>query len=309
VQYAVGPSSVQNNLSGLQSYRTHLTVDFSGNRNGGVVKGNIDVSTEVTQEPAALHYTFRLEGQVPKIPAGVSEYYRLGDRVYLKKAGDTLWSQFSGANTTPTSLGFLDLEKLIALPASAVSTPPVTETLNGLPVTHYTFNETDLSDPSLIFDQAQGEVWVASPGDYVVNYVISTTQRVTWPAPTHLFDEGQLTLHYEMKDVNGDFTINPPADFPTTNVLTNLPRLPDAEIVAAFPDLIEYVSSTTPISATQFYQNELAAQDWTEETVAVFAEKARLVFSKDDQTLSIIIIPLDAEQKGGQNIKVLLDIK
>lgn len=305
VQYPVGLASARDNLADLQSYRTQLKVDFSGNRNGDLVEGNIETSTEVTQAPEALHHSFRLEGQLPKMVAGVSEYYRFGDQVYLKKAGDTLWSQFSGTNTTPAAMGFLNLEKLIVLPAT-VSTPPITETINGLSVTRYIFAETDLSDPDVIFDQVQGGVWVATPGDYVVKYVISTTQRVTLPDPAaHLFDEGQLILQYEVSDVDEDFAINPPADFPTTNTLNNLPRLSDADIVSTFPNLIEYVSATTPVSATQFYQNELAAQEWTEENVSVFEEKARLVFSKEGQTLTIIITPLDNDQ----NIKVLLDIR
>ena len=225
VRYSIGPNSIQDNLAGLQSYRTQLTVDFSGKRNRDAVQGNIEASREVTQEPEARHYTFRLEGHLPQFPPGLSEYYRFGDQIYLKKAGDTLWSQFSGVGTTPASMGFLDLEKFMVLPPTVV-TPPFTETLNGLPVTRYSFTETDLSDPDMIFDRAQGEVWVATPGDYVVKYVLSTTQRVTLPGPTtHLFDEGQLILHYEMSDVGGDFTIVPPADFPTTNLLANLPRL------------------------------------------------------------------------------------
>ena len=147
---------------------------------------------------------------------------------------------------------------------------------------------------------------MAASGEYVVQYTISTTQRVTLPDPqAHLFDRGQFTLHYTLHELDEDFSINPPADFPTTNTLNNLPRLPDAEMVAVFPDLVEYVSATTPVSATQFYQNELAAQEWTTETVSVFAEKARLVFSKENQTLTIIITPADT----GERINVLLDIR
>jgi hypothetical protein len=303
VQYPIGSSSVRDKRPNLRSYRTQLTVDFSGNRNGGTVKGNIEASTEVTREPAALHHTFRLEGQLPKIPAGVSEYYRFDDQLYLKKAGDTLWSQFIGANTTPGSLGFLDLEKLIVLPLT-VTTPPITETLNGLPITHYTFNETDLFDASVIFDQAQGEVWVATPGNYVVQYVISTSLRIVIPDPkAHLIDQGQLTLRYTLTDVDADFTIPPPADIPTNNTLSNLPRLPDAEIISVFPNLVEYLSATTPLSATQFYQNELAVLAWTEEHASIFQEKARLTFAKDGQILTIIITPTEDNK-----VKVMLDI-
>ena len=80
--------------------------------------------------------------------------------------------------------------------------------------------------------------------------------------------------------------------------------LPLEWIISVFPDLVEYVSATTPLSATQFYQNELAALTWTEEHASIFQEKARLTFAKDGQILTIIITPVGDSQK----IKVVLDI-
>lgn len=305
-QFAIGPRSVSSGLSELKSYRTHLTVDFTGNRNGEAAAGHVEASTEVIQQPAALHHYLRLDGHFPRatLPNGVSEFLRINDQVYLKKAGDNVWSQFTGPDTTPGQVGFFELERLIALPLT-VSTPPVTKTLDSLIVQHYRFSQADLTHPNIIFDQAQGEVWVATPGDYVVQYVISTSLRITIPDPkAHLFDQGQLRLHYTLTDVDADFTIIPPADIPTNNTLSNLPRLPDAEIISVFPDLVEYVSATTPLSATQFYQNELATLTWTEEHASIFQEKARLTFAKDGQILTIIITPVGDSQK----IKVVLDI-
>jgi hypothetical protein len=304
-QFTIGPTSVSSGLSGLKSYRTNLTVDFTGNRNGEVARGHIEASTEVIQQPPALHHYLKIDGQFPKarMPAGVSEFFRINDRVYLKKAGDNLWSQFTGPDLTPGQLGFYELERLVTLPA-AVATLPITETLNGSNVQHYRFSEADLTSSNIIFDQAQGEVWVATPGDYVAQYVISTSLRITLPDPkAHLFDQGQLILHYTLTDVDADFTITPPADIPTNNTLSNLPRLPDAEIISVFPDLVEYISATTPLSATQFYQNELAALEWMEEHASIFQEKARLTFAKDGQILTIIITPTEDNK-----IKVVLDI-
>jgi hypothetical protein len=307
VRYAIGPDSVNNGLDHLQRYRTQITVDFTGSRNGDTVQTHLETNTEVTQQPSALHHILEIEGTLPhaQMPLGVSEVYRLEDQIYLKKAGDTLWTQFSGAHATPPQFGFFDLERLVVLPQT-VSTPPVTATLNGQAVRHFSFTEADLDDPAIIFNRAEGEVWVAPPNEQVVQYTISTSLRVTLPNPqSHLFDQGQLTLQYSLSDVNADFTIDPPANTLTNNVLDNLPRLPDAEIIAAFPNLMEYTSATGAISATQFYQTELTAQDWTEENVSVFEEKARLVFSQDGRTLTIIITPLDNDQ----TIKVLLDIR
>ena len=50
VHYPVGLASVRDNLADLQSYRTQLIVEFSGNRNGDLVEGNVETSTEVTKE-------------------------------------------------------------------------------------------------------------------------------------------------------------------------------------------------------------------------------------------------------------------
>jgi hypothetical protein len=307
VRYAIGPDSVNEGLDHLQRYRTRITVDFTGSRNGDAVQAHLETNTEVTQQPSALHHILEIEGTLPhaNMPLGVSEVYRLGGQIYLKKAGDTLWSQFAGAHATPPQFGFFDLERFVVLPKT-VLTPPVTATLNGQAVRHSSFTETDLDDPAIIFDRAEGEVWVAPSNEQVVQYVISTSLRVTLPNPqSHLFDQGHLTLHYTLSDVNADFTIDPPANTPTNNVLNNLPRPADAKTIAAFPNLMEYTSATNPVSATQFYQNELTTRAWVEENVSVFKEKARLVFSKEDQTLTIIITPLD----NGQTIKVLLDIR
>jgi hypothetical protein len=84
-----------------------------------------------------------------------------------------------------------------------------------------------------------------------------------------------------------------------------VPYLPDAEITAVFPKLIEYTSAISSISATLFYRDELAALEWQERGSTIFAEKANLSFSKDDYTLMIIITP--GEDKG--RIKVVLNLE
>jgi hypothetical protein len=199
-------------------------------------------------------------------------------------------------------MGFLALERLITLPR-VVSTPPVSKTLNGFNVQHYHFSEADLTNPNLIFDQAQGEVWVAIPDNYVVQYALSTTLRVSLPDPQiNLFDQGQLILHYTLTDVDADFTIIPPVNIPTNNTLSNLPPPPDARLISVFPDLVEYGSTASAPTITQFYQEKLPTLEWAEEHTTVFEEKARLTFVKEGQILTIIITPSD----DPQTIKVVL---
>jgi hypothetical protein len=301
-RFNLAPISASGGRGALKTYRTHLTLNFTGQRSGQPASGQLETLTEVA--PAELHHLLKMEGRLPQmpLPSGVSEFYRFNDRVYLKKAGATLWSQFADAQAAPDQFGFFDLERLIILPR-AVSTPPLTDTLNGQAALRYRFSQADLSSPDLIFDQAQGEVWLT--GGYVARYVISASIRVALPDPkVHLFDQGQFTLRYTLTDPNAALTLAPPTDLPTNNPLHNLPRLPDAQAVAVFPALVEYTSAFTVPLAAQFYQDQLAAQGWTADSVSVFTEKARLTFAKEGQLLTIIAILADDKP----TVKVVLEL-
>ena len=116
-----------------------------------------------------------------------------------------------------------------------------------------------------------------------------------------------MTLHYSLTDINTDLTINPPSisTMLRDNQLDHLPRLPDAEISSIFPTLIEYTSVISPISATLYYRDELTAQEWTENNAEIFNEKTRLIYSKEDQRLDVIITPTADPDK----VKVVLNLK
>ena len=89
-----------------------------------------------------------------------------------------------------------------------------------------------------------------------------------------------------------------------TSALAALPQLPDAQIVTAFPSLLEYTSAISPVSATLFYQNELAELGWTQVLTTVFEEKAQLAFNKNGQTATILINP-----DQNKNVKVVLSLE
>jgi hypothetical protein len=224
----------------------------------------------------------------------------------VKKAGEREWLTFTGDDVSPSHLNFFELDRLIMLPRR-VSRPPGAETIAGLPVQHYTFNQDDLAEPNIIFEQAQGDLWLAVEGNYLVQYVISASLRIVIPDPkAHIFDEGRLTLRYSLTDINADFTINPPASALTpTKALAELPRLPDAEIISIFPTFIEYTSAISSISATLFYRDELTRLGWKASQADIFTEKARVTFRKEDQTMILLISPVEDRQK----IKVLLNIQ
>jgi hypothetical protein len=303
----ISSTLINSGLDQLDSYRANLTLDFSGTLVAEPDRGHIETLTEVTRQPAARHRYLNVTGNAPldKIVSGVSEFYQVDTEIYLRRADEGHWSQFSIENSGPEQLNFLEPERLMVLPTT-VTSPPQTETLYGLPVEHYHFNEADLTGSQFIFTAAQGELWVAIPGDYLVQYTLTATLTAPLLEPkAHFFDEGTMTLHYTLADINSDFTITPPDNLlDSSHPLSNLPRPADAQILSLFPTLLEYTTTISPISATLFYRSQLPDLAWQEDAITVFNEKANLSFSKEEQTLAIIISPL-----ADDHSKVVLNFK
>lgn len=305
--FAPGLASPGEGLTRLKSYRANLIVEFEGTRSGQPLQGRLESLTEVSREPAALHQYLKVDTTLTttEIMTGVSEFYRLDDQVYIKKGEHGSWFTFTDGAVSPADLGFLDMDRLIILPA-AVSQPPRSELLEGRQLQRYAFTEQELSDPNIVFEEAVGDMWLAEPGNHLAQYVISATLRLVIPDPkAHLFDQGRMTLRYTLTGVNTALTITPPAAaFARNQALNSLPRLSDAQIVSIFPTFIEYTSAITPIGAALFYRDELTTQGWTEEQAEIFNEKARLIYSKDKGTLTVLITPAEEQNR----IRVLLDL-
>lgn len=305
--FVPGLASPGDGLARLKSYRANLIVEFEGTRSGQPVKGRLESLTEVSREPAAAHQYLKVDSTLTttEIITGVSEFYRLADQVYIKKGDHGSWFTFTDGAVSPADLGFFAPDRLIILPA-AVSQPPRSELLEGQKVQRYSFTEKELSDPNIVFEGAAGDIWLAQPGDYLAQYVISATLRLVIPDPrAYLFDQGRMTLRYTLTGINTALIITPPAAALTASQpLNSLPRLPDARIVSVFPTFIEYTSAITPIGAALFYRDELTTQGWTENQADIFNEKARLTYSKDKEALTVLINP----SGDPQQIKVMLDL-
>lgn len=303
----IRPQSVSDSLSELDSYRLQLSMIFTGTRSGQPAAGSIESLVEVTHQPAALHQYLLSTVDIPQAGSvpGESQFFWTGDKTYVKKGSTGPWFSFSSGQVTPDQFGFFELERLITLP-DTVAAPPRFANLAGHSIQQYRFDESDLSDPNVIFEDAAGELWLTTIGNYVVRYEISASLRIIIPDPkAHLFDDGRINLSYTLSDINSNLTITPPAEALTiTNSLSDLPRLPDAEIISVFPGFLEYTSAISPVGAALFYRDELTGQDWVEESLSAFNEKARLVYSREEQRVTILINPANVPDK----IKVSLSL-
>ena len=302
--FTIAPTSIISGLEQLDSYRANLIVDIGGVLDNEPTTGHFAMLTEVNR-PQSIHHTYLYVDNPPDPPA-ISNFYRIQDQIYIVRGeGTTEFSIEANQSYSPADAGLPELETLIILP-ERVFTPPRITTLEGRNTLHYTFDESHLNSSNLLFEQARGEVWVAAPGNYVLQYVISATiKTLAPPANAHLVDEGSLTIRYKLTDINAAIPITLPTTDTTVIPFADFPPPPESEITAVYPTLIEYTSAISPISATLFYQSGLPSQGWVEEQMELFEEKARLVYSKDRQRLTILVTPADTPRK----IKIALSME
>jgi hypothetical protein len=171
---------------------------------------------EVTKRPDAQHLRIEMNGDTfnALAPLGTLEIYDVNNTFYLQNPADGTWLGVP-AMLVDTLLpnGMYNPEDSIDLPVTAVPQPGP-ETVNGVVTRRYTFGPDDLAGDSADYDAVEGTIWVAVEGNYVVKYEASFSGRHDnlTAGDITLLDEGTISMRYELSDVNGDLSIEPPAN-------------------------------------------------------------------------------------------------
>jgi hypothetical protein len=170
------------------------------------------------------------------------------------------------------------------------------ETVNSVPVNHYSFDERALGQLGIA--KSTGEMWVASDGGYIVKYTLTTK------GDANAFGkgiEGTLTWDYELTDANQPVAIQLPKDCPAGMV--NAPRLPGASNVLNMPSVLTYDTSSSLTDAAAFYQKQIPVLGWQPLGEPNITETTALLdFTQGDQQMTVII----TTGAGGTKVHILL---
>jgi hypothetical protein len=186
VTLASEPFTATIGLDSFAAYRVDVSSAFTGTLKGEPTSGDIVGLLEATKNPEARHLRVEMNGETLKTlsPLGVIEIYDIGDTFYLQNPTDG------------------------------------TETINGVATRRYIFGPDDLTGGSANYDEVDGTIWVATEGNYVVRFEASLSGRHDNLAVsgTTLLDEGTITMRYDLSEVNGDLSIERPADAGTIDL-------------------------------------------------------------------------------------------
>jgi len=235
-------SSVTSGLENLDSYVTFLEIVTL---QGGVPSptGTLQMEIYFVREPRAERVVMR-GGEAGE----AMEMVQIGDQQYITFGeGQCMSSQAEAGDTLGTEE--MQPDDLVSGVQGARRVLP-DEVVNGILCRHYTFDEKALTGSG--YTRAQGEAWVAVDGDYVVKYTVEAEGKD--PATG---TEGQFRMRYELREVNSDLVIEPPAGCEAAG--GEFPMMADATGVTTMSGMLLYESASPLADVVAFYQAEMPA--------------------------------------------------
>ena len=285
---AINLTDVTSGLESLNSYETEFTMTFEGKDDAGQPKtGTMSFTEEFVKNPPAKRTTINgfgamLGGTSPvtqtdenviqTIQVGGKEYFQMGTMCTqsTSKEGPTANATFNPSDV----MGGLHGAQLIG-----------TETVNGVPAAHYKSDVKGLD--TLGYLNAQGEFWVAQPGDFVVKYLFEATGKDKFLGNSN--SEGTIKWVYEVKQVNQPIDIQAPKD--CSGAAEDIPMMADAADQSAFGGTSMYTTPSTFKDVVAFYEKEMKAKGWqAKEDGGMSAEGVSMQsYTKDARTVQVMI--------------------
>jgi hypothetical protein len=275
VTFGPGEFNLLDPVAGLDQesdYRAALTISFDGTREGQLEQWTRRYEMISTETPAARQLMIEISGAATGNVAQERRIVQVGSMRYEQTetgctasiAGDTdRWQE-------PASL----------LPTVVGAEEAGTETLNGVDVTRYTFDQRALGEEGQ--GDSTGEMLVDGEGR-VMMFVLTTQGDGAFSGEG---TEGTLTLDYMLTLGESPSDIAIPAGCPAG--LIDAPVMPDAESVKQLPGATLFTTPSDLAETVTFYQEELTAMGWQAVGEPTITDTlATALFMMGDQQLSL----------------------
>jgi hypothetical protein len=308
----------------IKSYRGGFTMSFDGTAEGEMVNGSINMSIEYTTNPPAQHITMNLEGyDIDPELAGFNsfEFYVMEDTTYLNMGGEMGWTAFPNDPEESVADEFMFYQEFVDLPEKA-KRKLLPENVNGVNSWHYVIDAEDLPEEIANYDEVTADAWIAVDGGYLVK--MDLTMKGTFTSEDlgdQPIDEGTINIVFNMRDVNGNFTIELPPEATSAEPFSfddemfevgewtreDVPLPEDAEIDFAMEGMVYAFTNLSYDETLEFMNTQLVANGWVVEGEPMESEAIYWIdYVKDGETLGLIIEPAD---DGTDRISIMVTIE
>ncbi len=289
-------STAVTGLENLKTFRTKMTMEVEGIKEGKTVTGTYEILGAYNREQKASSFTVKTAGSLMGdmgAQESTVEIVQIGTQTWIR-FGDQ-WVQSSG-NEDRMMQGMTLSPKEVVGDLEGLQRVRPDEKINGIDSRHYRFDEKSVT---VFQSQAfggltkfQGDIWIAKGDDeYIVRIIIQGEGE-----KVELFEEvenAKLRFAYDVYDVNKPLTIEPPTTAAPTLLgfaEGELPMLEGAEIKLSMQNMIVLQVDQKPEDVVKFYRESLKDLGWEEEGEPMVAgDVSMLRFKKGEVTLNVMI--------------------
>ena len=294
-------SNVSAGLEAYSSYRASVNMTFESLEEDGTSAG-LRLESAVIAEPPSSSVTVSLSGDMVEEAGGFESmsFAEIGDASYAVipglgcvtgGAGEMgSMDEFSEIFSTEEILGEISGGELVG-----------EETVNGISVDHYTFDEDDVEETSGDLEELEGHVYVAQDGGYVTRMVIEGVGTVDL-LDQGVEEEGELLLEYNVTDVGAEFDVELPEGCEEAGA--QYPTFEGAADLASFAGFTTYTVEAELDDVVAFYEDEMTALGYQQpEAEQIFSENsAILTFTSEEMDPVTVII--NQEEEGTLSVTI-----
>lgn len=294
-------SNVSAGLEEYNSYRATVNMTFESMEEGGTSAG-LALESAVVLEPPASSATMSFSGDMVEEAGGF-------DSLAFAEIGEVSYAVIPGLGCVTGGVGemgsmdeFTDIFSTDELLGDISDAEFVGEdNVNGIPVDHYTFDETDVEDTGGDLRELEGHVYVAQEGNYVTRMVIEGVGTVDMLGQG-VEEEGSLLMEYNVTDVGADFDVEPPEGCEDSGA--QYPTFEGAADLASFAGFTSYTVEAEFDDVVAFYEDEMAALGFEQPEGEQILSEGSAILSFAGQELDPVTVIINQEDDGTLSVTI-----
>ncbi|MBN1890885.1 MAG: hypothetical protein JW850_23015 [Thermoflexales bacterium] len=152
----------------------------------------------------------------------------------------------------------------------------------AIPARHYVIERSVLGD----FPGGRAELWLAADGAYVIKLQAQASGQGEFRSNPNF--EGELTLHYELDQLDQAISIEPPPA-----CTQDIPLMAGVEETTIANNMVFYKVKSTAAAVSEFYRQSMPGRGWTPIDVpASNPDVTALAFQREGQVANVLLAPI-----------------
>jgi hypothetical protein len=295
-------------LSELESFQIELVQSLDGvDQAGNPIILTVTNTQEIIKPLQIFHLILRSETAIET--SQFFEVYRFGNEVYLidsdQNTGEIACTAFT---EDLEAFNASEIDAGLSLIFSDLSVGEKVEEgvlVNDILTDHYLVNDLKMANSNL--ENANGEIWFAQNGGYIVRFEgIATGESVS--VVEGVQGSGTIKWTFNLSEVNQitEITLPKTCSLMAEGGINDIPVPEDAMEVTKIGSMLSFSTSQEPAELAEYYRLEMANSAYQLKEEIVYEDFYAYTFEKAEETVTII---LALGKSGGSEATIIIEEK